>query len=141
MDQYTCGALLKQINDILEKNANNALRGQNLTISQSGVLLMLDEKEDKTATFKELEKGFGVSQPTMVGILSRLEHKGLVEILTDPDDKRIRIAHLTQMGTDKCREGHKHMRAAEELLLGSLTAREKEEFLRLLIKIRNSMDS
>lgn len=48
------------------------------------------------ATFKELEKSFGVSQPTMVGIINRLEHKELVDILADSDDKRIRRAQLTQ---------------------------------------------
>lgn len=140
MDQYTCGALLKQINDIMEKNANNALRGQDLTISQSGVLVLLDGKEEKTATFKELEKSFGVSQPTMVGLLSRLEQKNLVEILADPDDKRIRRAHLTQEGADKCIEGYKHMKLAEEMLLSNLTEEEKAEFLRILIKIRGSME-
>ena len=137
---YTCGALLKQINDILEKNANNALREQDLTISQSGVLVLLDEKEGKTATFKDLEKSFGVSQPTMVGLLSRLEQKNLVEILADPDDKRIRIAHLTQKGEAKCKGGYKHMKSAEELLLKGLTAEEKREFLRMLIKIRDAME-
>lgn len=75
---YSCGTLLKQIHDIMEKNANNVLREQNLTISQSGVLVLLDEKEGKTASFKELEKDFGVSQPTMVGILNRLVQKDLV---------------------------------------------------------------
>lgn len=139
MDKYTCGALLKQINDVMEKNANNALRGQDLTISQSGVLVLLDGKLEKTATFKELEKEFGVSQPTMVGILSRLEQKKLVEILIDPGDKRIRLAHLTQRGADKCTEGYKHMKSAEELLLNGLTDTEKQEFLRLLIKIRSSI--
>lgn len=139
INDYTCGALLKQINDIMEKNANNALRGQNLTISQSGVLVLLDEKEEKTATFKELEKSFGVSQPTMVGLLNRLEQKKLVEILTDPDDKRIRRAHLTRKGENKCKEGYRHMKGAEELLLSDLTEEEKAEFLRLLIKIRESM--
>ena len=74
---YSCGTLLKQIHDIMEKNANNVLREQNLTISQSGVLVLLDEKEGKTASFKELEKDFGVSQPTMVGILNRLVQKDL----------------------------------------------------------------
>ena len=139
MDKYTCGALLKQINDVMEKNANNALRGQDLTISQSGVLVLLDGKLEKTATFKELEKEFGVSQPTMVGILSRLEQKKLVEILIDPGDKRIRLAHLTQRGADKCKEGYKHMKSAEELLLNGLTDTEKQEFLRLLVKIRSSI--
>lgn len=139
MNHYTCGALLKQINDIMEKNANNALRSQDLTLSQSGILVLLDEREGKTATFKELEKSFGVSQPTMVGLLSRLEQKKLVEVLDDPADKRIRRAHLTQKGAEKCKEGYQHMQEAENMLLGGLTENEKEEFLRLLLKIRESM--
>lgn len=122
---YSCGTLLKQIHDIMEKNANNVLREQDLTISQSGVLVLLDEKEGKTALFKELEKDFGVSQPTMVGILNRLVQKDLVEVLTDSEDKRIRKAHLTQKGADKCKEGYKHMNSAEEQLLKSLTNNEK----------------
>ena len=135
---YSCGTLLKQIHDIMEKNANNVLREQDLTISQSGVLVLLDEKEGKTASFKELEKDFGVSQPTMVGILNRLVQKDLVEVLTDSEDKRIRKAHLTQKGADKCKEGYKHMNSAEEQLLKSLTNNEKKEFNRLLLKVRKS---
>ena len=137
---YSCGTLLKQIHDIMEKNANNVLREQDLTISQSGVLVLLDEKEGKTASFKELEKDFGVSQPTMVGILNRLVQKDLVEVLTDSKDKRIRKAHLTQKGADKCKEGYKHMNSAEEQLLKSLTNNEKKEFNRLLLKVRKSFD-
>ena len=137
---YSCGTLLKQIHDIMEKNANNVLREQDLTISQSGVLVLLDEKEGKTASFKELEKDFGVSQPTMVGILNRLLQKDLVEVLTDSEDKRIRKAHLTQKGADKCKEGYKHMNSAEEQLLKSLTNNEKKEFNRLLLKVRKSFD-
>ena len=137
---YSCGTLLKQIHDIMEKNANNVLREQDLTISQSGVLVLLDEKEGKTASFKELEKEFGVSQPTMVGILNRLVQKDFVEVLTDSEDKRIRKAHLTQKGADKCKEGYKHMNSAEEQLLRSLTDDEKKEFNRLLLKVRKSFD-
>ena len=137
---YSCGTLLKQIHDIMEKNANNVLREQDLTISQSGVLVLLDEKEGKTASFKELEKDFGVSQPTMVGILNRLVQKDLVEVLTDSEDKRIRKAHLTQKGADKCKEGYKHMNSAEEQLLKSLTDDEKVEFNKLLLKVRKSFD-
>ena len=137
---YSCGTLLKQIHDIMEKNANNVLREQELTISQSGVLVLLDEKEGKTASFKELEKDYGVSQPTMVGILNRLVQKDFVEVLTDSEDKRIRKAHLTQKGADKCKEGYKHMNSAEEQLLKSLTDDEKKEFTRLLLKVRKSFD-
>ena len=140
LKNYSCGTLLKQIHDIMEKNANNVLREQELTISQSGVLVLLDEKEGKTASFKELEKDYGVSQPTMVGILNRLVQKDFVEVLTDSEDKRIKKAHLTQKGADKCKEGYKHMNSAEEQLLKSLTDDEKKEFNRLLSKVRKSFD-
>ncbi|MFC2584463.1 MAG: MarR family winged helix-turn-helix transcriptional regulator [Lachnoanaerobaculum saburreum] len=136
----SCGALIKQIHDIMEKNANNVLREEKLTVSQSGVLSILGEKEGKIATFKELEKEFGVSQPTMVGILNRLEQKGLVEFLDDSEDKRIRKAHLTKKGEDKCKEGYKHMKVAEELLLKGLSDDEINEFNKLLLKVRKSFE-
>ncbi len=131
----TCGALLKQIHDVLEKQANNALRGQGITFSQSGVLMLLYEREEKTAAFKELEKDFGVAQPTMAGILRRLEQKGLIVVLEDAEDKRIRRAQLTQAGEEKCREGYRHRRATEEQLLCGLTEQERAELLRLLAKV------
>lgn len=131
----TCGALLKQIHDVLEKQANNALRGQGITFSQSGVLMLLYEREEKTAAFKELEKDFGVAQPTMAGILRRLEQKGLIAVLEDAEDKRIRRARLTQAGEEKCREGYRHRRATEERLLCGLTEQERAELLRLLAKV------
>lgn len=137
---YSCGTLLKQIHNIMEKNANNILREQDLTISQSGVLILLDEKKGKMASFKDLEKDFGVSQPTMVGIINRLVQKDLVEITTDSEDKRIRRAHLTQKGADKCKAGYKHMSSAEEQLLKNLTDDEKMEFNRLLLKVMKSFD-
>ena len=40
-DQNSCGMLLKQINDELEKRANNKLRAQDLTMAQPGALRLL----------------------------------------------------------------------------------------------------
>ena len=38
-----CGMLIKQINDEMSKNANNALRSQNITLAQLEVLDQLDQ--------------------------------------------------------------------------------------------------
>ena len=61
-ERKDCGALLKKINDELEKNANNALRGQDLTIAQLGALLELNDAEDGQLTLKELERFFEKSE-------------------------------------------------------------------------------
>ena len=44
-----CGMLIKQINDQLEKDANNALRSEDLTLIQASVLLELEQRDHQTA--------------------------------------------------------------------------------------------
>lgn len=138
--QSDCGIMLKQINDIMEKHANNALREQEITLTQAGMLIELNRRGDNAVSFKELEKIFGVSQPTIVGILKRLEQKGFVRTINDKDDRRIKKACLTEEGRKKCDTGYSYMAEAENFLLGSLSSEEKDEFARLLNKIRNSMN-
>lgn len=68
-----CGELIKRINDIIEKNANNNLNKEDITVSQFKMLIRLNETSDGSFTLKELEKYFGVAQSTIAGIASRLE--------------------------------------------------------------------
>ena len=67
MPQDSCGALIKQINDELEKQANNSLRADDLTMAQMGVLLALDWTGGKQMTCWE---PFLLQIPMQGGILS-----------------------------------------------------------------------
>ena len=69
------GFLIKQIHDRLEKQANNTLRGKDLTMMQISVLMELQEAEQKERSMKELERKFCVAQSTVAGIISRLEQR------------------------------------------------------------------
>ena len=135
----TCAALLKQINDSLERQANNLLREDDLTIMQVAVLIELDQTDKKTLSLKELEHRFGVAQPTMLGIVRRLTQKKLVETLGSPEDRRIKLVHLTGQGLLKCSAGYDHMESAEGSLMKALDEAEAAEFRRLLIKIKDSL--
>ena len=48
-ETITCGLLIKQINDALEKRANNMLRPDRLTVTQLGALLALDRAVQRDA--------------------------------------------------------------------------------------------
>ena len=50
------GLLFKQIHDKLEKQANNTLRQQGLTMMQVSVLLTIQGAEGKRCSMKELER-------------------------------------------------------------------------------------
>ncbi len=47
-----CGLLIKRIHDKLEKNANNELRTDGLTLAQLQMLITLNNHENGTAYFK-----------------------------------------------------------------------------------------
>lgn len=135
----TAGNMLREINDELGRRANNALRGSGLTLSQVGVLMRLREAPDGLMTMSDLSAKFRVTQPTMSGLVRRLEKKGLVRVLGDPADRRIRNVLITQRGRTLCDEGERSMQRHEEFLLSGLTEEERVEFLRLLAKVRDDI--
>lgn len=138
-DRKECGALLKKINDELEKNANNALRSQDLTFTQLGALLELNAAAGGQLTLKELERRLHVAQPTAAGIVSRLERKALAESFGDPADRRIKIVKITSLGIERVQKTVMHRIQAEEHLLSELTETEKSIFYSLLKKVCDTL--
>jgi len=72
-----------------------------MTVAQFGVLnhlLRLEVKE----TIGELASAMQVTQPTMSSTVRKLEDKGLVELVHEQDDRRIRRVAVTAAGA-RCR--------------------------------------
>ncbi|MGN1001318.1 MAG: MarR family winged helix-turn-helix transcriptional regulator [Oscillospiraceae bacterium] len=134
-----CGFYIKHIHDALQRDSNNALRSQGLTIAQVTVLLHLNEAPDRALPLKELEKRLHVAQSTAAGIILRLEQKGLAEGFGSPEDKRVKMVRITRAGMDCCRESELRMREAEEGLLSGLTETERTIFNALLKKVSDNM--
>ena len=87
--KYVAAEIIKQINDDLERSANNRLRSIDMTMAQFGMLYNLYESKTGKLTMKDLERELHVAQSTATGIATRLEKKGKVENFASPDDKRI----------------------------------------------------
>ena len=133
------GPLIKQLHDRLEKRANNALREKGLTMMQVSVLLALQEREKKQLSMKELEQRFQIAQPTVVGIVARLEQKGFVEAIGDIADKRIKVARITAAGEACCKDAVIHMQETEERLLRGFSEEEKGTLNALLLRASKNM--
>ena len=138
-DKTSCGMLLKQINDELEKRANNALRSQDLTIAQLGALMVLNQSPERQMPLKELERKLHVAQSTAAGIITRLEQKEFVESFGDAADRRIKMVRITQQGIQCCLSAEQNMDQEETLILSGLTDTEKLIFISLLQKVRNTL--
>lgn len=133
------GPLLKQIHDALEKESNQMLRPDDLTMAQIHLLFILKNREDGSCTLKELEKILHVAQSTTVGLVKRLEQKGFVESFGDANDRRIKLAKITSAGLDACKQTQVGLQKVEQRLLAGLTEAEVGIFIELLQKVRKNI--
>lgn len=128
------GFLLKLINECIEKNANQALKPFDLTLSQARILFYLHDHQDATTSQKDLEEFFEVSHPTIIGILNRLEGKGFIRSEHCSKDKRVKSIFLTDKGGKVfCSMDH-FRKNNEENMLQDLTDNQIKE-LKSLLKI------
>ena len=132
-----CGLLIKQLSDRMARQANNELREDDLTFTQMRYIEYLCEQKNSPICFKKLEAYFEVSQPTVVGVIRRLEEKGLVAVQTCADDSKAKEAYLTEKGLKLHQLADGRRSAMEEFILSSLNEKEKKEFKKLLVKVCN----
>lgn len=138
MNEGVCAVLIKQIHTELEKNANNTLRRDDLTISQINVLIELSQAEENQLELKKIEQLLHVAQSTAAGIVHRLEQKGFVEGIMRPDDKRIKMIRITPEGLACCRKAKDISQDVEANLTSALTDTERTILISLLQKVRDS---
>ena len=133
-----CAVLIRQIHMELEKNANNSLRQDDLTMSQISVLIELAQAEGNQMELKRLEQLLHVAQSTAAGIVRRLEQKGFVESYGSPEDKRIKMIRITPEGLACCEKARAGAQDAETQLTSALTDTERTILVSLLQKVRDS---
>lgn len=74
-----------------------------LTVQQLRVLNLVASEPGLSS--QDLAKQLAVSAPTASGLVDRLEEKGVLERRRDPDDRRLRRLHLTELGRQAAMEG------------------------------------
>lgn len=138
MNDKNLGILIKQLNDALIKNANNGLRDTGLTFSQMCYLTYLKEHKEGVP-FKQLEVQFNVSQPTAVGVVSRLEKKGLLTTGQNAQDSRAKDVYLTEEGEKLLVEVEKRKTYVEERIFSDLSPEERKNLRSSLLKMLNAL--
>ena len=117
----------------------NRLIPKGMTVAQFTVLNHLLRKRT-TETVGELASAIQVAQPTMSSTVRKLEDKGLVQLLADPDDRRIRRVQVTPAGEDMRNACVAALAPSQHLLAEALTRAEWESILPVLMKLRVQMD-
>lgn len=128
------GYLIKQISDKMRTNADAAFRKHGLTFSQVHVLDFVLACGG-SATQKEIEIYLGVSHPTIVGLVSRLEKAGFVTSHIDENNRRNKIVCVTEKARQTRESLKKGRLETEERLAQALGQSEREQLMHLLSRL------
>lgn len=113
------------------------LRQFGLTPTQYNVLLHLDPLDGKQlVTLSDLQM---VARSTISRVIDQMEAAGLVDRVTDPDDRRAQRVVLTPAGVELRTRVHEAHGTALADYLGGLTETEQTELLVLLRKMRSGL--
>ena len=88
LGQAPLGFKFKQINTIYEKEFNNRLKKLGITASQCAVLDYLFNTSADEVNQKDLERALSLKNPTVTGLLKRLEENGFIFIVPNTHDRR-----------------------------------------------------
>lgn len=135
----TINKQLKMIQKTFEERRNKHLSKYNLTSSQQEILFYLGFHEGEPIHQREIEKWFRLKNPTVTGILNRLEEKGFIVRKTKEDDKRFRMIELTEKSRCLMQEMCEEMWQMDDKIYSCMTAEERSQLSGLLDRILNSL--
>ncbi|MGF7012633.1 DNA-binding MarR family transcriptional regulator [Lachnospiraceae bacterium PF1-22] len=120
------GILIKRINNVYEKEFNILLKNIGITSSQCAVLDFLFYTELEEVNQKDVEEALSLQNPTVTGLLKRLDEKGYILIVPSNVDRRCKSIHLTEKAYDIRRVVESSRKEIDKKLTGKLTKKEKE---------------
>ena len=127
--------LIKKLSLEIDKLSNPILEPYDLTHSQFKILKYVLMNPEKNIRQADIEHYFSMTNPTVTGLVQKLEQKGMIERNVNPDDSRSKILCPTKKTIDMkdtlCGLGEE----LENRLTGVLDAGEKKELMRLLNKL------
>ena len=132
MEHY--GVLIKKLDKVFKQNFDQELERVGLTFSQMRVLRFLEDNPNTKITQKDISKELDIQHSTTIGLLKRMQEKGLVTVVVDEDNRRCRNIFLTSKAEEISCEMERGRTIMENRVVAYFTEEEKEIFYRLLNK-------
>lgn len=129
------GFMIKQINNVFEKELNERLKDTGITSSQCAVLDFLFHTSKEEISQRDVEKGLNLKNPTVTGILKRLDVKGYILCVPNTEDKRKKNIYLTEKAYDIQRRMEADRKKLDKELTRGMTKREIEALRKNLEKL------
>lgn len=143
MQSCVVGGLIKHLHKMFEQQINENMTSVNVTRSQMEVLIYtyLKCKDGKEVNQVDIEKDLNLKNPTVTGLISRLEKKGYVKREKSSKGPNYKSVLVTDKGIKIIEDGKKIADNVEKQMFSVLDKDEKKEFIRLMKKVIDNKNS
>ncbi|MDD3403949.1 MAG: MarR family transcriptional regulator [Hespellia sp.] len=129
------GFTVKQINNVFEKDLTEQLKATGITSSQCAVLDFLFRTNKEEVSQRDVERYLNLKNPTVTGLLKRLDEKGFILVVPNTKDKRKKNIYLTEKAYDIQKRMEADRRKTEKKLTLGMTKKEVEALKKGLKKV------
>ena len=134
----TPGHYIKMLHFLMDQRLNRELTEWDLTSAQGRIIGYLTHHSEAPCA-RDLEEFFGLSHPTVSGLLSRMEAKGFLEMRSDPSDRRIKRLFLMEKGYACSKQIRANILDNEARMVNGFSEEERELFLSFLRRATENM--
>ncbi len=134
------GFYLKKLFQTMEKKLNKDLENIDLTSMQAQVLIYLYKNKNNIINQRDIERKFALTNPTVNGILNRLEKKGFVKRLVSHIDARNKEISLTDKSISLINDMKKSAIKLENKMTLGIEKDELDIFYRVIKKMFNNVE-
>ena len=127
--------LIKKSSLVFDKLSNQLLVPYDLTGSQFKILMVLYKSPVGSVRQADIEVKFAMTNPTVTGLVQKLEAKDMVKRMPHPEDKRSKVLVLTDRAMGMKEELLALADDLERQMTQNLNHDECEQLAALLLKI------
>ena len=135
------GRLMHQCGHLFLLYMNMHLRQYAITPTQSHAIMFLSQREGGTpVTQRDLERELQLKAPSVNGLVSRMEERGMIQRKTSSEDARCRILTLTDSGRDLVNHFTEAVERSEALVDKTLSEEERASLRSMLLRLIETLE-
>jgi DNA-binding MarR family transcriptional regulator len=125
--------LISKVYQKLITNLQKSFSGNGIEVTPIQVMLLFFLQENDGLSLTQISQGLMLENPTITGLIDRLEKLGYVKRSDHPNDRRVYLVHLTEKGNKVAKKALPIVKKLNDKIKEGYSKGEIEDFKKVLI--------
>jgi len=125
--------LISKVYQKLITNLQKSFSGSGIEVTPVQVMLLFFLQQNDGLSLTQISQGLMLENPTVTGLIDRLEKSGYVERSDHPNDRRVYLVHLTEKGNKVAKKALPIVKRLNEQIKEGYSKGEIKDFKKILI--------